>query len=213
MAALWVPDEAESMSGKRHAPATLRNRDPIIDVLRTILPQHGSVLEVASGSGEHIVHFARQFPALDWQPSDASLPALASIMAWSADESLPNLSPPVRLDAASPPEAWPVASADAILCINMIHISPWVATLGLMEGAAALLPEGAPLYLYGPFRQAGAPLAPSNAAFDQSLKAQSTAWGLRDLDEVTRIAANVGLERADVVPMPANNLSVIFRRT
>lgn len=207
-----LSDEAESISGKRHAPATLRNREPIIEVLHRTLPARGAVLEVASGSGEHIVHFAGLFPQLEWQPSDASLTALASIMAWAEEASLTNLRPPMRLDASSPPEEWPLSAVDAMLCINMLHISPWAATEGLMAGAARLLPANAPLYLYGPFRQPGVPLAPSNADFDRSLKAQSPAWGLRDLEEVTRVAADAGLMRSEVVTMPANNLSVVFRK-
>jgi hypothetical protein len=212
MTSPWVPEDAVTVSVKRHAPATLRNREPIVEVLRRILPAKGSVLEVASGSGEHIVHFAEAFPQIDWQPSDPSLAALASIMAWSDESGLSNLRPPMRLDAASPPDEWPLRSADAVLCINMVHISPWTATLGLFEGAAALLPAGAPLYLYGPFRQSGAPLAPSNAAFDDSLRAQNAAWGLRDLDDVTCAAGEAGFSLSDVVPMPANNLSVTFSR-
>lgn len=196
---------------KRSAPATERNREPILAVLRDILPSVGLVLEVASGTGEHIVHFARHLPALDWQPSDPDPDALTSIEAWSADAGLPNLRPPVILDAAA--ERWPLDRADAILCINMVHISPWTTTLGLLDGAARLLGPGAPLYLYGPYRRADAATAPSNEAFDASLKSRNPEWGLRSLEDVVREAERRGFILRQVAPMPANNLSVILRRT
>ncbi len=139
----WVPGEAAGQADRRHAPATLRNRDAIARVLADVLPPRGTVLEVASGSGEHVVHFARTFPALDWQPSDPDPAALRSIAAWVDEANLANVAPPVMLDAGA--GDWPVASADAILCINMVHISPWAATLGLLRGAARLLPPGGPL--------------------------------------------------------------------
>ncbi|WCT76205.1 DUF938 domain-containing protein [Novosphingobium humi] len=191
------------------APAAARNRDPILDVLRDALPAAGVVLELASGSGEHIVHFARALPALQWQPSDPSPDACASITAWTATEGLDNIAPPLALDAAG---EWPAVRADAILCINMIHISPWAATEGLMRGAGAILPPGGLLYLYGPYRRAGVPLEPSNAAFDADLRARNPAWGLRDLDNVSACAAEHGLRVEAVLPMPANNLSVLLRR-
>lgn len=191
------------------APAAARNRDPILDVLRDALPPAGVVLELASGSGEHIVHFARALPALQWQPSDPSPDACASITAWTAAEGLDNIAPPLALDAAG---EWPAVRADAILCINMIHISPWAATEGLMRGAGAILPPGGLLYLYGPYRRAGVPLEPSNAAFDADLRARNPAWGLRDLDNVSACAAEHGLRVEAVLPMPANNLSVLLRR-
>jgi SAM-dependent methyltransferase len=194
---------------KRHAPATARNRDPIAAVLRDVLPPRGLVLEVASGTGEHAVYFARRFPALDWQPSDPDPDALTSISAWIADEGLPNLREPVELDAAG---TWPVAQADAILCINMVHISPWAATLGLLDGSARTLPPGGPLYLYGPYRRAGITTAASNEAFDQSLKARDPEWGLRHLEEVTAEAKRRGFRLDRIVEMPANNLSVVLRR-
>ena len=155
---------------KRHAPATARNRDAIAEVLKPVLPASGTVLEIASGTGEHIVHFANVFPHLVWQPSDHDPLGLESIAAWSAEAALPNLRAPLLLDASSPD--WPVVRADAILCINMVHIAPWVATQGLMAGAGHLLEEGALLILYGPFIEPGVDTAPSNLAFDASLKSR-----------------------------------------
>ncbi len=194
---------------KLHAPATVRNRDVIADVLAEILPEHGTILEIASGTGEHIIHFAQRFPELNWQPSDYSDASLPSIAAWVAEAGVPNVLPPVRLDASAP--EWPVDQADAILCINMIHISPWAATQGLMAGAGRLLAPGAPLYLYGPFVRAGVETAPSNLAFDQSLKSRDTAWGLRDLGDVAALAEAHGLVLERVIDMPANNISAVFR--
>ncbi len=193
---------------RRHAPATERNRDPILAILQRLQPARGTVLEIASGTGEHIVHFARSLPKLAWQPSDPDAEARASIDAWADALQLPNLRPAIDLDAAAP--IWPIARADAILCINMIHISPWAATIGLMAGAARLLPAGAPFFLYGPYRREGVPTAPSNEGFDQSLKARDPRWGLRDLEEVVAEARGFALEQ--VIEMPANNLSVILRR-
>ena len=195
---------------RRHAPATARNRDPILDVLRGVLPTRGIVLEIASGSGEHAVHFARALPGLDFQPSDPDPDALASITAWSAESGLPNLRPPLLLDAAA--TSWPAEAADAILCINLIHISPWRATEGLMAGAARLLAPGAPLILYGPYRRDGVPTAPSNEAFDESLRARDPAWGLRQLEDVAVLAESAGFGPPAIFEMPANNLSVVFRR-
>jgi SAM-dependent methyltransferase len=191
---------------RRYAPATLRNRDPILAELRRLLPPRGLVLEVASGTGEHCAHFAAALPALEWQPTDFDPDNRASIAAWCA--SLPNVRPPVAMDAAAP---WPVEAADAVLCINMIHIAPWDATLGLLRGAARALPAGAPLILYGPYRQDGVPTAPSNQEFDQSLRARDPAWGLRRLEDVAAAAA-AGFGPPAVTPMPANNLVVVFRR-
>jgi hypothetical protein len=195
---------------RQHAPAAARNRDPILAVLREVLPGAGTMLEIASGSGEHILHFARALPGLTFQPSDPNPEARRSIAAWAAAEGLANLRPPLALDAGSPP--WPVAAADAVLCINMIHISPWAATEGLMRGAAAILPPGAPLYLYGPYRRAGVATAPSNEDFDRSLRERDPAWGLRDLEAVAALAAAAGFSAPAVTEMPANNLSVVFRR-
>ena len=196
---------------RRFAPAAARNAAPITDVLRAVLPGEGLALEIASGSGEHAVHFAREFPELTWQPSDPDPDALGSIGGWRGEAGLPNLLAPLQLDAAE--AEWPVASADVILCINMVHISPWVATQGLMAGAGRLLSAGAPLYLYGAYRQDGVPFAPSNEAFDRSLRSRNPEWGVRRLEDVTAEAERHGLELDSVVPMPANNLSVVFRRT
>ncbi|MEZ5891459.1 MAG: DUF938 domain-containing protein [Xanthobacteraceae bacterium] len=195
---------------RRHAPATERNREPILAVLREFLPETGTVLEIAAGSGEHAVHFAKAFPALSWQPTDPDADARGSIDAWAAQEGVANLRPALLLDAAS--ADWPVDRADTIVCINMIHISPWEATEGLLRGAGRLLPASGVLYLYGPYRREGRVLEPSNAAFDESLKARDPRWGLRLLEDVVALAAEHGLTLAQVVDMPANNLSVVFRR-
>ena len=196
---------------RRSAPHVARNAEPIADVLADILPARGLVLEVASGTGEHVVHFARTFTQLLWQPSDAEPAALRSIEAWRAEAGLFNLLPPVSIDARA--AEWPVARADALLAINMVHISPWSATAGLMRGAGRLLAEGAPLYLYGAYRRAGVPTAPSNEAFDESLRARNPEWGLRDVDEVVAEAERHGVALDRMVEMPANNLSLVFRRT
>ena len=210
----WEPGSGKSVAGgvdlRRHAPATERNRAAILAVLREELPASGLVLEVASGSGEHAVHFAAALPALDWQPSDPDPAALASIEAWRAEAALPNMRTPIMLDAAA---AWPVKRADAILCINMIHISPWTATLGLMKGAGAVLPPGGLLYLYGPYLRDGVETAPSNLAFDISLKARDPQWGLRRVEDVIVAAEAQGLAFDRLVEMPANNLSLLFRKT
>lgn len=195
---------------RRSAPHVARNAVPITEVLRDILPERGLVLELASGSGEHGLHFARTFPELRWQPSDPEPAALRSIHAWRVESGLANLLPAIPLDVRA--TEWPVAHADAVLCINMIHISPWSATAGLMRGAGRLLGEGAPLYLYGPYRRAGVETAPSNAAFDESLKARDPEWGLRDLEAVAGEAEKNGLVLERVVEMPANNISAIFRK-
>jgi SAM-dependent methyltransferase len=198
------------MSGdaRRFAPAAARNREPILDVLRAHLPASGTALEIASGSGEHAVAFAAAFPTLVWQPSDPDPANRASIAAWIAAEGTPNLLPPIDLDATA--DIWPLATADAVVCINMIHIAPWAACLGLLRGAARLLAPGGLLYLYGPFKRDGMHTAPSNEAFDESLRARDPAWGVRDLGEVCQAAEGFAL--AATVAMPANNLSVLFRR-
>jgi hypothetical protein len=195
---------------RRSAPATLRNRSPILDVLRPLLPETGLVLEVASGTGEHAVHFAQALPSLRWQPSDASASARRSIAAWIATEKLNNVLPPLDLDVESDP--WPIGRADVVLCINMIHISPWKATEGLMRGTGRVLASGQPLYLYGPYRRSGHALEPSNAAFDADLRLRDERWGLRELDEVAACADAQDLVLERVIEMPANNLSVIFRK-
>ena len=195
---------------RQHAPAAERNREPIAAVLREVLPKRGFVLEVASGTGQHAAFFAGLFPHLDWLPSDPDPDALASIAAWREEAGANNLRPPILLDAESDP--WPVARADAMLCVNMIHISPWTATLGLLRGAGALLPPGGPLILYGPYRRAGVPTAPSNEAFDRSLKSRDPEWGLRELEAVIAAAEKQGFAFDRLFEMPANNVTAVFRR-
>ena len=194
----------------RQAPATARNRDPILNVLKPHLPARGLVLEVASGSGEHIVHFAQaSAPGLTFQPSDPDASARASIDAWVASLDLANVRPALALDAAS--TAWPIDRADVVACINMIHISPWAATVGLVTGAARILPASSTLYLYGPYKRGGR-TAPSNEAFDADLRHRNPAWGVRDLEAVAELADTHGFGPPDVVEMPANNLSLIFKK-
>jgi hypothetical protein len=197
------------------AAATQRNRGPILDVLRRVLPSSGSLLEIASGTGEHAVWFAGQLPDFVLQPSDPSPEHRASIRAWTAASGLANLREPLALDVTSPGwEANPQIPRDltAILCINLIHIAPWAAALGLLRGAGVALGAGRLLYLYGPYRRGGSHTAPSNAAFDRSLRAQDPEWGVRDLEAVAAAAEAAGFALEEVVEMPANNLSVILRR-
>jgi hypothetical protein len=196
---------------KQHAPAALRNREPIAEVLAHELPPHGNVLEIASGTGEHAVFFADRFPALRWQPTDPSPEALASIAAWREEHSGTNLAAPLILDAAAP-DSWPVGEAAAIVCINMVHISPWEATLGLFRGAAQLLGTGSgPLVLYGPYIERGVDTAPSNIAFDASLKARDPRWGLREAEALDALAIEHGLARSARHAMPANNIVLVYR--
>jgi SAM-dependent methyltransferase len=190
---------------KQYAPAAARNREPIREVLAQHLPELGVVLEIASGTGEHAVHMARAFPALVWQPTDIDDVALASIAAWREDTALPNLRAPIRLDVHD--AVWP--AADAIVCINMIHIAPWDAAVALFAGAARTLPPGGLLFTYGPYRFDGK-TAPSNDEFDRSLRARNAAWGVRDVTDLQRVAA--GLSLAHVVAMPANNHSLVWRK-
>jgi len=197
-----------SAEAKRTAPATERNRDAITHVLKGYLPAQGTVLEIASGTGEHIVHFAAQFPHLAWQPSDSDPLALASIAAWRAESGGDNLLAPVEVDAAAD---WQVQDISAILCINMVHISPWEATKGLMRNAGRLLPKGGVLYVYGPFRQQNRPTAPSNEEFDRSLKSRNSQWGLRLVEDVAQEASLHALHLDQIIEMPANNLSLLFR--
>ena len=197
------------MADALSSPAALRNCERILAVLQPQLPQAGTVLELAAGTGEHAVHFAAACPFLAWQPADLDPIALASIAAWRAQTKLPNLLPPIRLDACDP-ASWP--AADGVIAINMIHISPWAATEGLMSGAGRVLPQGGLLFLYGPYIEAGIQTAPSNLAFDASLKSRNPAWGLRHLDQVAALAGRHGLALAERVAMPANNLSLIFRK-
>jgi cyclopropane fatty-acyl-phospholipid synthase-like methyltransferase len=211
------PEEAKGMRmyenpppGALVAPAAARNRDPILAELRKILPDRGRVLEIASGSGEHALHFAAALPGIVWQPSDPDEAALASIEAYRAGYSGDNLLAPLRLDAREPP--WPVGPVDAVVSINMIHIAPWEACEGLMRGAAQVLRAGGGLVLYGPFNIDGRFTAPSNEAFDASLRARDPAWGIRDLAAVRAVAENSGLRLERSVDMPANNRIVHFVR-
>jgi hypothetical protein len=192
------------------APAVARNRDPILAVLRQILPSKGVALEIASGSGEHVAHFAAALPGLTFQPSDPNAQARASIDAWIARTGLRNICPAAALDASRSP--WPLSHADAIFCINMVHISPWAATEGLFRHAHDILPTGASLYLYGPYLREGVITAPSNLEFDASLRAQNPEWGVRDLAAVVAIARENEFSGPEIIEMPANNLSVIFLR-
>jgi SAM-dependent methyltransferase len=200
---------APAGDARLYAPATQRNREPIVAVLKRHLPERGLVLEVASGSGEHVIHFARAFPELTFQPSDPDPRHRASIDAWRAASALPNIHPPLDLDAAAEP--WPLDAADVVLCINMIHISPWASAEGLMCGASRLLPPGGVLYLYGPYKRSGRHTAPSNEAFDASLRRENAAWGVRDLEAVAALAQTHGFSQPAIEEMPANNLSLVLR--
>jgi SAM-dependent methyltransferase len=187
-----------------------RNRAPILDVLKRVLPPSGLVVEIASGSGEHAAFFAQALPGISWRPTDVDATTLASSAAHRAAAGLPNLLPPMRLDTTA--EQWPVAQADAIVCNNMIHISPWAVTEGLMCGASRVLRSGGILFLYGPYKIDGRHTAPSNEEFDASLRARNVEWGIRDLGDVTGLAGRCGFALVETVPMPANNLSVVLRR-
>ena len=203
------------MDARLYSPSTARNREPIAAVLRRCLPAIGTVLEIASGTGEHVAWFATEFPGLAFQPSDPGPTERASIAAWISATGVANVRPPLDVDVAAP--GWETDAAlpaplAAILCINMIHISPWAATLGLIRGAGQLLDDGGVLYLYGPHKRAGRHTAPSNAAFDASLRDQNPDWGVRDLEAVVAAAAARGFALEDIVEMPANNLSVILAR-
>ena len=195
---------------RREAPAAARNREPIAEALAEELPPTGLVLEVASGTGEHAVHLARRFPDLQWQPSDADPAALASIAAWREHEALANLLPPLEIDAAG--ADWPIAAADAVLCINMVHISPLAATEGVLRQAAGLLPAGAPLIFYGPYIEDGVETAPSNLAFDAWLKARDPQFGLRALGWLDEMGLSHGFERTRRIAMSANNLTLVYRK-
>ena len=201
---------SEASDRRLYYPHVARNREPILEVLRRVLPPQGLVLEVASGSGEHAVYFAQKLPALFWQPTDPDEQALASIAAHRAAAGCAKMLPPLHLDVLS--ERWPVERADAVICNNMIHIAPWSACEGLIAGAERVLPASGLLYLYGPYKIDGRHTAPSNQAFDAQLRSQNAAWGIRDLDDVKALAERDGFALAETVPMPANNLSVIFRR-
>jgi len=202
--------EGEVAGACRSAPAALRNREPIAEVLAEWLPPSGLVLEIASGTGEHATYFAERFPALEWQPSDIHPDALASIEAWRAAGALANVRAPLFVDAAA--SDWPIDRADALLSINMAHISPWRSALGLIDGAARLLPRGGPLILYGPWLSDAVPAAPSNLAFDADLKRRDPEWGLRRVEDFDAAAKQRGLELVEIRAMPANNLMLLLRR-
>lgn len=212
---------------RQFAPATERNRGPILEVLQQVLPPDGSILEIASGTGEHAVFFAPRLAPRKWIPSDPNRQARASIAAWQKYAAIDNLYPPINLDART--SVWPIEQAElpeelrqlnlqqdpiiAIVNINMIHIAPWSACVGLIAGARRILPPNGILYLYGPFKQAGKHSTPTNEAFDQSLQIRNPEWGVRDLDEIAAVAKSYGLSLIKTYPMPANNLSVVFQPT
>ncbi len=198
------------MNQRQKAPAADRNKEPILAVLRRVLPENGVVLEIASGTGQHVVHFAQALPGLTWQPSDPDSAARSSAAAWVTHSGLHNVNAPLDLEVLSEP--WPIEQADAVVCINMIHISPWAATLALIAGTARLVPSGGVLFLYGPFRRSDRETAPSNEEFDAQLRRRNQEWGLRNLEAVVSLATTAGLELFDLTDMPANNLSVAFRR-
>ena len=195
---------------KGFAPAAERNRQPILDVLRRVLPPSGLVLEVASGTGQHAIFFSEHLPSLRWQPTDASSEAVQSIGAWVDETARENILAPLDLDVRSP--QWPIAKADALVCINMIHISPWETTEALFHGASKLLPGGAPMVTYGPYRLQGEHTAPSNAAFDQSLRSRNARWGVRDIDELLELGVRTGFTLEERVSMPANNMTLVWMR-
>jgi len=199
-----------SVLAKLGSPAANRNRGPILAVLARVLPTEGTVLEIASGSGQHVVFFADALPALRFVPSDPDPSARDSIEAHRAEAGLANVEAALALDVRETP--WPIATCDAVVAINMVHISPWEATLALLDGAAARLPAGGPLVLYGPYRVGGVHTAESNARFDEGLRARDPAWGVRDLEAVLAAAAERGLVESERVAMPANNLTVVLRR-
>ena len=202
--------EEPTSDARRSAPAAARNVAAIIAVLEEWLPSHGTVLELASGTGEHVIAFARHFAHLAWQPSDPNRDALASIAAWREDGPRANLAAPVAIDARD--AAWPVAPVDAIVSINMVHISPWEAALGLLDGAARALDPGAPLILYGPWIEQGVATAPSNLAFDADLRARDPHWGLRAVEAFAAEATSRGIKLVERRAMPANNLMLLLRR-
>ncbi|GEK47277.1 SAM-dependent methyltransferase [Bisbaumannia pacifica] len=205
------PDLGPGAEARLISPAAARNAAPILAVLRDVLPSQGRVLELASGSGEHALHFARALPGLEWQPSDPSPRARASIAAWRDAEGPDNLLAPIALDVTHRP--WPVADFAALVCINLLHISPWAAGQALFAEAGARLPAGGVCFVYGPFQRDGAHTAPSNAAFDADLRRRDPAWGIRDLAAVEAEARRQGLVLSRVVEMPANNLSLVFQRS
>lgn len=199
-----------SVDQRQFAPATARNREFILPILQRVLPANGSVLEIGSGTGEHAVYFAQQLPNLNWQPSEMNADALPSIEAWIAHSAATNIAPPVVLDVNA--EQWPIQRADALVCINVIHYSPWSTTQALFAGAANLLPAGGVIYCYGAYKRNGRHTAPSNDAFDAWLKNRDPSFGVRDLEAIEEIAVAQGFRLEEVIAMPSNNFSLIFRR-
>lgn len=205
----WIVAEA-TPDEQKHAPATLRNRDAIVAVLRDILPEQGLILEIASGTGEHAVYFGRAFPELTFQPSDPDPACCQSIAAWTKREGVANILPPLQLDAQA--AQWDVQDVAAILCINMVHISPWESSIGLFDKAGKLLAPGAPFYLYGPYLREDVETAPGNLAFERSLKSRNLRWGLRDVADMDALATRNGFARESLTEMPANNISLVYRK-
>lgn len=201
----------KSADGKWFIAAAERNKGPIIDVLARVLPKRGVVLEIASGTGQHVAHFASALRSLTWQPSDPDPELRESIALRVRDERLSNVNPPIDVDVTRLP--WPLQTADALLCINLIHVAPWSATLALFEGAKGLLPTHRVLFLYGPYRRYGRHTSEGNAQFDADLRAHDPEWGLRDLETVSEVADRAGFVLTEIVEMPANNFSLVFRRS
>lgn len=199
-----------SVDQRQFAPATARNREFILPILQRVLPANGTVLEIGSGTGEHAVYFAQQLPNLNWQPSEMNADALPSIEAWVAHSAATNIAPPVVLDVNA--AQWPIPRADALVCINVIHYSPWSTTQALFAGAANLLPAGGVIYCYGAYKRNGRHTAPSNEAFDAWLKDRDPSFGVRDLEAIEEIAVALGFRLDEVIAMPSNNFSLIFRR-
>src|SRR5688572_21787280 len=199
------------MAARETAPSAERNKQPILDVLARVLPASGLVLEIGSGTGQHVTHFAKALPRLTFQPSEMDEERHASIAAWTRHEQLSNVRPPLAFDVTRLP--WPVRAADAVVCINVIHISPWEATLALMKGAARILPADGVLVTYGPYMRGGAHTSQSNEAFDASLRARNPLWGVRDIDTVAEVAGHEGFALEEAVPMPANNFTLVWRKS
>lgn len=199
------------MDVRETAPSPERNKQPILNVLTRALPSRGLVLEIGSGTGQHVAHFAKALPALTFQPSEMDVGRHTSIEAWVAAGNLSNVKLPLAIDVTKRP--WPVSAADAVVCINVIHISPWETTLALMAGAGMILPSGGVLVTYGPYMRGGAHTSQSNAAFDASLRARNPLWGLRDIDRVAEVAVTEDLVLEEVVPMPTNNFTLVWRKS
>jgi SAM-dependent methyltransferase len=198
------------MDARETAPSPERNKQPILEVLARVLPPRGLVLEIGSGTGQHIAHFAKALPLVTFQPSETDVERHASIEAWVSSGSLSNVKPPLAIDVTKRP--WPITAADAVVCINVIHIAPWEATRSLMAGASILLPAGGVLVTYGPYKRGGAHTSSSNEAFDASLRARNPAWGVRDIEKVAEVAGNEGLALEEAIPMPANNFTLVWRK-